>query len=176
MAPSRPQSAKDHLEQSQRWWVRFQMDRVPEALLAKAGLSVTAWLVPTEMAALRGLAPSRRLSRASAPRLTNRRPTARLHAPSHDSVRQQNNVRLQQNQIPTEMGIRHRRNTHWVTALVTNRRINYGSVSAPAWCAIKARCAILGEIFLLYDGRLLTDVLKAISGVLEIIAAHDRQS
>ena len=41
------------------------MDRVPEALLAKASLSVTAWLVPTEMAALRresrrrGLAPSR---------------------------------------------------------------------------------------------------------------------
>jgi hypothetical protein len=41
------------------------MDRVPEALLAKASLSVTAWLVPDEMAALRresrrrGLAPSR---------------------------------------------------------------------------------------------------------------------
>ena len=41
------------------------MDRVPETLLAKASLSVTAWLVPTEMAALRresrrrGLAPSR---------------------------------------------------------------------------------------------------------------------
>ena len=41
------------------------MDQVPEALLAKASQSVTAWLVPTEMAALRresrrrGLALSR---------------------------------------------------------------------------------------------------------------------
>ena len=41
------------------------MDKVPEALLAKASQSVTAWLVPNEMAALhresrrRGLAPSR---------------------------------------------------------------------------------------------------------------------
>jgi hypothetical protein len=41
------------------------MDRVPEALFAKASQSVTAWLVPNEMAALRresrrrGLAPSR---------------------------------------------------------------------------------------------------------------------
>jgi hypothetical protein len=41
------------------------MDQVPEALLAKASQSVTAWLVPNEMAALRresrrrGLALSR---------------------------------------------------------------------------------------------------------------------
>jgi hypothetical protein len=41
------------------------MDRVPEALLSKTSQSVTAWLVPNEMAALRresrrrGLAPSR---------------------------------------------------------------------------------------------------------------------
>ena len=41
------------------------MDRVPEALFARASLSVTAWLIPTEMAALRresrrhGLPPSR---------------------------------------------------------------------------------------------------------------------
>jgi hypothetical protein len=41
------------------------MDQVPEALLASASQSVTAWLVPKEMAALRresrrrGLAPSR---------------------------------------------------------------------------------------------------------------------
>jgi hypothetical protein len=41
------------------------MDRVPEVLLSKASQSVTAWLVPNEMAALRresrrrGLAPSR---------------------------------------------------------------------------------------------------------------------
>jgi hypothetical protein len=41
------------------------MDHVPESLLAKASQSVTAWLVPNEMAALRresrrrGLAPSR---------------------------------------------------------------------------------------------------------------------
>ncbi len=41
------------------------MDQVPETLLARASQSVTAWLVPNEMAALhresrrRGLAPSR---------------------------------------------------------------------------------------------------------------------
>jgi hypothetical protein len=41
------------------------MDQVPEALLTRAGQSVTAWLVPNEMAALRresrrrGLALSR---------------------------------------------------------------------------------------------------------------------
>lgn len=45
--------------------MRVQMDQVPEALLAKASQSVTAWLVPNEMAALRresrrrGLALSR---------------------------------------------------------------------------------------------------------------------
>jgi hypothetical protein len=45
--------------------VPVQMDQVPEALLAKASQSVTAWLVPNEMAALRresrrrGLALSR---------------------------------------------------------------------------------------------------------------------
>jgi hypothetical protein len=46
------------------------MDQVPEALLALANQSVTAWLVPNEMAALRkesrrrGLAPSERRSAA----------------------------------------------------------------------------------------------------------------
>ena len=41
------------------------MDQVPDALLVRAALSVTAWLVPNEMSALRresrrrGVAPSR---------------------------------------------------------------------------------------------------------------------
>ncbi len=60
------------------------MDRVPEALFARASLSVTAWLVPAEMAALRregrrrGLPPSRLARELIVASLQSRRKEKRL--------------------------------------------------------------------------------------------------